>query len=157
MRPRLNCETLETSRSEDAVDCAAAWSAASRNQRTASASSLRTPSPLAYLTSLRTEIELRSGVTLVGGQPEPAHRFGLVLEDAFAQGVHDPEIELRFGGSLLGVNEEPSYRCGIVAAFIRRRGFVKCLRRRDRYAEQHSQQRQGDNAAPNQPVFNACL
>ena len=32
-------------------------------------------------------------------------------------------------------------------AHVRRDGFVKCLRRRDRYAEQHSQQRQGDNAA----------
>ena len=59
--------------------------------------------------------------------------------------------------ALLGVNAEPSYRCGIVAAYDRPDGFVKCLRRRDRYAEQHSQQRQGDNAASNQPVFNACL
>ena len=103
------------------------------------------------------EAELRTGVALLGSQSEPAHGFGIVLENALAQGVHEPEAVLRIGGALLGVNEEPSYRCGIVAAFIRRRGFVKCLRRRDRYAEQHSQQRQGDNTAANQPVFNACL
>ena len=90
-------------------------------------------------------------MTLLGSQPEPARRFGLVLENALAQGVHEPEVELRFGGSLLGVNEEPSYRCGIVATVHSCHSFVKCLRRRDRYAEQHSQQRQDDNAAPNRP------
>ena len=98
-----------------------------------------------------------AGVALLGGQPVPAHGFGLVLENAPPVGVHDPEIELRSGGALLSVNEEPSHRCGIVATVIRCHSFVKCLPRRDRYAEQHSQQRQGDNAAPNQPVFNACL
>ena len=96
-------------------------------------------------------------MALLGSQPVPAHRFGIVLEDALAVGVHDPEAELGAGVALLGVNAEPSYRCGIVAAYGRPDGFLKCLRRRDRYAEQHSQQRQGDNAAPNQPVFNACL
>ena len=80
-----------------------------------------------------------------------------MLRHSLAPVVHHPKSDLGSGVSLLGVNAEPSHRCGIVAAFIRRHGFVKCLRRRDRWAGQHSQQRQGDNAAPNQPVFNACL
>ena len=96
-------------------------------------------------------------MALIGSQPVPAHRFGVVLENALALGVHETEDELGDGGALLSVNEEPSHRCGIVATAIRCHSFVNCLRRRDRYAEQHSQQRQDDNAAPNQPVFNACL
>ena len=106
---------------------------------------------------MRPRVYCALGDALLGSQSKPFHGFGIVFENALAKGVHDTEGVLRFGDSLLGVNEEPSYRCGIVAAFIRHHGFVKCLRRRDRYAEQHSQQRQGDNAAPNQPVFNACL
>ena len=72
-------------------------------------------------------------------------------------GVHEAEDLLGVSVTLLGVNAETLHRCGIVAAFNpRRHGLANCLRRRDRYAEQHSQQRQGDNAAPNQPVFNAA-
>ena len=96
------------------------------------------------------------GVTLLGGLAVPPHGLGIVLRHARAVGVPDAEGPLGFGVALLGVNAEPSYRCGIVATFIRRHGFVKCLFRRNRRAK-HSQQRQGDNAAPNQLVFIACL
>ena len=65
MRPRLNWAL--------ALPC----SAASRNQRTASAASLRTPLPVGVPDP---EHELRSGVALFGGQPKPFHRFGSVLE-----------------------------------------------------------------------------
>ena len=117
-------------------------------------SSLRTPHPLAYMTP---RPYCADGLALLGSQPVPAHRFGVVLENAPPVGVHDPEAVLRNGLTLLSVNEEPSQRCGIVATAIRCHSFVKCLPRRDWRAGQRSQQRQGDNAAPNQPVFNACL
>ena len=103
------------------------------------------------------EAVLRIGLALLGGQTEPARRFGLVLENAPPGGVHETEAELGFGVTLLSVNEEPSHRCGIVATGIRCHSFVKRLPRRDWRAGQRSQQRQGDNATPNQPVFNACL
>ena len=103
------------------------------------------------------EVELRIGLALLGSQPVPAHSFGLVLRYALAVVVHDTEFVLGRSVALLSVNEEPSHRCGIVATVIRCHSFVKCLPRRDWRAGQRSQQRQGDNAAPNQPVFNACL
>jgi len=34
-------------------------------------------------------------VSLLGRQPVPAHRLGVVLRDASSLGVHDPEGELR--------------------------------------------------------------
>ena len=48
---------------------------------------------------------------LLGSQPEPAHSFGLVLEDA---GSVDPEVELGIGVTLLGGQPEPAHRFGIV-------------------------------------------
>ena len=98
-----------------------------------------------------------TSVPLLGGLAKPLHSLGIVLRHAPAVVVHGTEVGLGDGVTLLGVKAEPSHGCGIVAAFIRCHGFIKCLRRRDRRAGQHSQQRQGDNAAPNQPVFNACL
>ena len=94
---------------------------------------------------------------LLGSQPVPAHSFGMVLRYAPAVVVHDTKFVLGRSVALLSVNEEPSHRCGIVATVIRCHSFVKRLPRRDWRAGQRSQQRQGDNAAPNQPVFNACL
>ena len=41
------------------------------------------------------EVVLRSGDTLIGGQSVSAHRFGFILGDAFASGVHAPEVEPR--------------------------------------------------------------
>ena len=94
-----------------------------------------------------TEAELRTGETLIRSEPVPAHSFGIVLRYAPAVGVHIAEAPLGLDVALLASLAIPLHRFS----------FVNCLRRRDRYAEQHSQQRQGDNAAPNQPVFNACL
>ena len=86
-------------------------------------------------------------VPLLGGQPVPAHSFGIVLRYAQAVVVHIAEDPLGLDVALLASLAIPLHRFS----------FVKCLPCRDRYAEQRSQQRQGDNAAPNQPVFNACL
>ena len=60
------------------------------------------------------EIELRSGVTLVGGQPVPAHSFGLVLENALAVGVHETEVVLGSGVTLLGGQPVPAHSFGLV-------------------------------------------
>ena len=94
---------------------------------------------------------------LISGFAKPPHGLDIVLRYAVAAVVHDTEVELGVGIPLFGENAEPSHGCVIVAAVIRRQGFVKCLLRRDQCARQRSQQCQGDNAAPNQPVFNACL
>ena len=47
-----------------------------------------------------TEVELGTGVTLLGGQPVPAHSFGLVLENAQPVDIHDPEVGLGTGVTL---------------------------------------------------------
>ena len=123
-------------------------------QRTASASSSEyTPAVVVH----DPEVVLGAGVTLLGSQPVPAHSFGLVLRYAPAVVVHDTEFVLGRSVALLSVNEEPSHRCGIVATVISCHSFVKCLPRRDWRAGQRSQQRQGDNAAPNQSVLNAVF
>ena len=54
------------------------------------------------------------GVTLLGGQPVPAHSFGIVLEDAPPVVVPDPEIELRSGVTLVGGQPVPAHSFGIV-------------------------------------------
>ena len=48
------------------------------------------------------EVVLRFGETLFGGQPKPAHGFGIVLEDTLAVGAHEPEVGLRNGEALFG-------------------------------------------------------
>ena len=53
-------------------------------------------------------------MTLLGGQPVPAHSFGLVLENALAVGVHDPEVELGTGVTLLGGQPGPAHSFGLV-------------------------------------------
>ena len=63
-------------------------------QRAASVSSCGTPSPIAYLTP---KPSLRLGVPLRGGQAVPTRGFTVVLWDAFALRVHEPEEELRHG------------------------------------------------------------
>ncbi len=40
-------------------------------------------------------------MALIGSQSVPAHRLGIVLGDALAEGVTDPEVVLRFGVTLL--------------------------------------------------------
>ena len=55
-----------------------------------------------------------AGVTLVGGQTVPAHRFGIVLEDAPPVGVHDPEVVLGAGVTLVGGQTVPAHRFGLV-------------------------------------------
>ena len=47
------------------------------------------------------EVELGTGVTLICGQPVPAHGIGIVFEDAPPVGVGDPEVELRIGETLV--------------------------------------------------------
>ena len=91
------------------------------------------------------EAGLGAGVTLLGGQPKPAHRFGVVLEDALAVGVHTPEVELGAGVALLGSQPKPAHRFGVVLEF-RRCGCTWCgwtLRRKN--GDQH---RDGTNDAP---------
>ena len=61
-----------------------------------------------------TEVELGTGVTLLGGQPVPAHRFGLVLENAPPVSVHAPEVELGLSVTLLGSQPAPAHRFGLV-------------------------------------------
>ena len=53
-------------------------------------------------------------VALLGSQPEPAHRFGLVLENAPPVGVHDPEVGLGQSVALLGSQPVPAHRFGLV-------------------------------------------
>ena len=60
------------------------------------------------------EVGLRTGVTLLGGQPEPAPGFGIVLEDALTIGVHEPETELCGGVTLLGGEAVPFHGFGFV-------------------------------------------
>ena len=62
----------------------------------------------------RWEVELGIGVTLLGGQTEPAHSFGLVLENALALGVPETEKVLGAGEALLGGLAIPLYGLGIV-------------------------------------------
>ena len=50
-----------------------------------------TPRPVSYMT----EVVLRLAESLVRRQPKPPRRFGVVLRDTFAVGVHGPEVELR--------------------------------------------------------------
>ena len=51
---------------------------------------------------------------LLGRQPIPAHRFAIVLPDAAANRVQNPEVELRHGVSLLGRQSIPPHRFTIV-------------------------------------------
>ena len=47
------------------------------------------------------EVELRAGVTLLGGAAEPGDRLGGVLRDATTGGVH-PKVVLRLDVASLG-------------------------------------------------------
>ena len=80
----------------------------------ASASSLRTPSPLAYM---KPRLSCATGVTLIRSEPVPAHGFGLVLEDTLAGGVHDPEVVLGAGVTLLGSQPVPAHSFGLVLRY----------------------------------------
>ena len=55
--------------------------------------------------------------TLVSSQTEPAHRFGVVLENALAVGVTDPEVELRDSMALISGQTEPAHRFGIILRY----------------------------------------
>ena len=55
------------------------------------------------------EVELRVDISLLGREPVPAHRFGLVLSHAPAVGVPDPEAELCVRVALLGSCSQFSY------------------------------------------------
>ena len=57
-----------------------------------------------------------SASTLLGGQPVPAHSFGLVLEERPAArcSIHDPEVELGIGVALLGGQPAPAHSFGLV-------------------------------------------
>ena len=46
------------------------------------------------------EVELRTGMTLVGCMTVPADGFALVFWDVFAVGVHDTEVKLCVGVTL---------------------------------------------------------
>ena len=48
------------------------------------------------------EVVLRDGVSLLGGQAVPPDGFRVVLRDALTGVVHDSEVDLRAGVSLLG-------------------------------------------------------
>ena len=48
------------------------------------------------------EIGLGASVSLIGGEAEPAHGFGIVLRDTDADLVHQPEADLRVGMPLVG-------------------------------------------------------
>ena len=60
------------------------------------------------------EVVLRIGLALLGREPEPPHRFGVVFWHAFAVVVHDSEVVLRIGIALLGREPEPPHRFGVV-------------------------------------------
>ena len=47
------------------------------------------------------EVDLRTGVSLVGREAIPPDRLGIVLRDTLAGSVHESEVGLRRGGSLL--------------------------------------------------------
>ena len=65
-------------------------------------------------------------VSLLGGQPEPTHRLGVIAGHTLAFLVHDPEIELSVRDALLGMNPEPLERCCVIASVVCRQGFVEC-------------------------------
>ena len=75
---------------------------------------MRTPTASASVGVHDPEVELSLGKPLVGSQVEPAHGFGIVLEDALAVGVPDPEVELRIGETLVGSQPEPPHGFGSV-------------------------------------------
>ena len=52
------------------------------------------------------EVGLRAGVPLVGGQPVPPGRFHVVLRDALAGVVPEPEAELRAGNPCLSTRPQ---------------------------------------------------
>ena len=57
------------------------------------------------------EVELRAGVTLLGGAAEPGDRFNVILWDAFTDGVTQPEYVLHLGVTLLGGAAERGDPC----------------------------------------------
>ena len=87
---------------------------------------------------MTTEIELRGGVALLGGEAVPPHRLGVVLGHALAVGVHESEIELRGGVALLGVVLESSKGGGIVASHICLYRCIEplCCRRKGTYCDE---------------------
>ena len=96
------------------IPCAKArpCSADRRYQRAASAMSFSTPRPSVQARKL----VLRLGEPLLGGQPEPAHGFGLVLGDApqKALAIRETEDNLRLGVFLLGGQTSPAHGFGLV-------------------------------------------
>ncbi len=56
-------------------------------------------------------------LTLLGSETIPLYRFGLVLWDAKAMGIHKAKITLRMSHSLLGSKAEPLYRFTIVLRY----------------------------------------
>ena len=52
------------------------------------------------------QVELRGGVALFGGQPEPAHGLAVVLRDTLTVVIHDPKAELRVGVALFSASAE---------------------------------------------------
>ena len=50
----------------------------------------------------KSEVVLRRGISLVGGEPEPLHGFLIILHYAPAVSVHVSEDGLRQGVSLVG-------------------------------------------------------
>src|SRR5947208_1000248 len=60
------------------------------------------PTPNAGAMIPDSQIELGSGIALVGGLSNPPKRLAIVLGHAFPFGIHQPEIELRQGMILFG-------------------------------------------------------
>ena len=78
------------------------------------------PSPVAYM---YTQINLRRGISLLGGHLIPSHCLGTVFGNAATSGIHDTQIELRRGISLLGGHPIP--------IALPRHRFRECLHRSD--------------------------
>ena len=57
---------------------------------------------------------MRTGVSLLGSEPEPAHGFSVILRHTAALGVHSPEVVLRTGVSLLGSEPEPAHGFSVI-------------------------------------------
>ena len=54
------------------------------------------------------KVELSSGDTLIGSEPEPVDGLGSVFQYPFAVGIHEAEVGLGIGVPLIGGEPEPS-------------------------------------------------
>ena len=64
------------------------------------------------------EVGLRHGIALLGREPVPPHRFGVVFGHALAVRVHEPEAGLRPGMALLCFDAEVNDGGFVVASAV---------------------------------------